>query len=605
MRLMVLFLLAWLFAKAQPGLTSVPEGPLHARGNKLLDSAGHVIVMKGAEMPGLNIASSYLTGVEAQTAAALSATTFSTIRLRWNMNVLRLPVSNWIDRADPAYLPRVAAVVRAANEAGLVVILAEYDDARAGSPSRLGLPTAEIGAFWKTWAAYFKDNPMVIFDVYNEPQAKNMPGHQQDIHSAPDWQFWLHGGTSSTGERAAGMQDLVDAIRSTGATQVIAVMGLSGSPGMQGFNADAYIQDPNILYEVHPRYAAGLTDAARDAQFGFVLSHFPLLAAAWGLTLDEDSAECQAIPADPELAEALVTETLAYFEAHHISWTASAFEPGKLILDFDSYYHTELGQGWTCGQPAWPPAGMGEVVRYYLWGVDDTNIVPVNGGSGSMAIAPDSLVVAYGIDLAKTTTSASQPSPALGGVRLRILDSAGAERFAQLLYVSPGLIHFIMPPDIAPGLATLTVLTEDGAGPNGKALIDRVAPGLFTAEGSGRGAALAFVLQGTSDGSARSLPLYRCTDGRCSTVPLQIAPGVSQQVMFLCTGIRNASSLLDFHMTVGGIPVPILSAGQSLDVPWNDQVTIQLGPELSGMGETDAILTVEGHTANAVRFNVQ
>lgn len=331
-------------------------------------------------MRGLNIASSHRTEIEAQTVAALNATTFSTIRLRWNMNALRLPVSHWIDRMDPAYFARVAGVIRAANQAGLVLILAEYDDAKAGHPSSLRLPTSEIATFWRTWAAQFKDNPMVIFDVYNEPQATKMPEHKDGIHSARDWQFWLHGGIATNGERAVGMQELVDGIRSTGATQVIAIMGLSGGPGMQGFDVNAEIHDPNIPYEIHPRHATDPTDAERDAHFGFLSSRFPLLAADWGVTLDEDSAECRAIPADPERAEALVTETLAYFETHDISWTASAFEPGKLILDVDSYYHTELGQGWVCGQSAWPPAGMGEAVRYYLWGVDDTNVVPVNGG---------------------------------------------------------------------------------------------------------------------------------------------------------------------------------------------------------------------------------
>lgn len=160
-----------------------------------------------------------------------------------------------------------------------------------------------------------------------------------------------------------------------------------------------------------------------------------------------------------------------------------------------------------------------------------------------MAIAPDSLVVADGIDLARTTAWASQQSPALGGVSLRIVDPTGAERFAPLLYVSPGLIHFIMPTDIAPGFARVTVIHDDGAGPDGKALIERVAPGLFTAEGSGRGAAVAFAIENTPEGSARRLPLYRCADGRCATVPLEIAPGVSTQVMFLYTGIATRALL--------------------------------------------------------------
>lgn len=58
-------------------------------------------------------------------------------------------------------------------------------------------------------------------------------------------------------------------------------------------------------------------------------------------------------------------------------------------------------------------------------------------------------------------------------------------------------------------------------------------------------------------------------------------------------------------MTIGGMPVPILSAGPSMDVPWNDRVTVRLGSELRGWERTDVILTIEGRTANALRLNVQ
>lgn len=607
MRTIGFVLMSCVLASAQPGPTPMPQGPLHTQGNMLLDSAGHVIVLKGTEMPGLNVAHPDPSGVETQTAAALTATTFSTIRLRWNMNALRLPVSSWIDGADPAYLPRVSDIVRKANAAGLVVILAEYDDLRAGAPSTAGLPAREVATFWKTWAAAFKDNPMVIFDVYNQPQPTYIPGHQDGTHSAGDWQFWLRGGRDTNGRQTVGMQGLVDAIRSTGATQVIAVMGLSGAPEMQGLDTRAYIRDANILYETHPRYDNDFTIADRDAHFGFLSSRFPVLAASWGLTLDEDSAECRAIPQEPDQAEALVNDTLAYFESHNISWIASAFAPGKLILDFDSYYHTELSQGWTCGQPAWPPPGIGEVVRYYLWGVDDTNIVPVNGGSGSLVIAPDSLVVAYGIDLARTTASvSSQPLPtALGGVGIRIVDSAGAVLLAPLLYVSPDLIHFLVPPETAPGFATVSVLNDDGTGPQGKMLIERVAPGLFTAEGSGRGAALAFEVRQTPDGTEENVPLYQCAGGRCTTVPVRIPPAGSAHVILLCTGIRSVSSPQSLLVTIGGIPVPIVSVGPAAELPWDDQLTVTLGPELRGLGETDVIFTADGRTANAVRLNVR
>lgn len=39
-------------------------------------------------------------------------------------------------------------------------------------------------------------------------------------------------------------------------------------------------------------------------------------------------------------------------------------------------------------------------------------------------------------------------------------------------------------------------------------------------------------------------------------------------------------------------------------MPWTDRLTIGLGPELGGLGETDLTFTVDGDLANAVRINI-
>src|SRR5256885_15489866 len=99
----------------------------------------------------------------------MNAHTFVVLRQRWNANAIRLPVASRIWRRDgQAYLDKVAAIVKLANDAGLVAVLAEF----GGS-----LPDADTAAFWKAWAAFFKDNPMVVFDVFNEPSTARIPGH--------------------------------------------------------------------------------------------------------------------------------------------------------------------------------------------------------------------------------------------------------------------------------------------------------------------------------------------------------------------------------------------------------------------------------------------
>jgi hypothetical protein len=85
----------------------------------------------------------------------------------------------------------------------------------------------------------------------------------------------------------------------------------------------------------------------------------------WDLKVD-DAGACSAIPADPAAVTKLVEANLEYFDAHQISWTVSSFEPGKLIKDFSFHDATTLENGWTCGQPVYPYAGLGRLVEGHL-----------------------------------------------------------------------------------------------------------------------------------------------------------------------------------------------------------------------------------------------
>src|SRR5438045_1733684 len=66
-------------------------------------------------------------------------------------------------------------------------------------------------AYWASVASFFKNDLGVVFDLFNEPH---------DI----GWDCWLHGCsvTDGTGSwQAAGMQTLLDAVRGTGARNVV------------------------------------------------------------------------------------------------------------------------------------------------------------------------------------------------------------------------------------------------------------------------------------------------------------------------------------------------------------------------------------------------
>ena len=94
-------------------------------------------------------------------------------------------------------------------------------------------------AFWTGVAGAFKDDRGVVFDLYNEPH---------DIA----WSCWLNGGCQVSGWNVAGMQQLVDAVRATGATNVLMVGGLGWSSDLTQWVANKP-SDPlnNLAASVH------------------------------------------------------------------------------------------------------------------------------------------------------------------------------------------------------------------------------------------------------------------------------------------------------------------------------------------------------------------
>src|SRR4029077_2042595 len=115
-----------------------------------------------------------------------SATSLSAIRLRFNMNAVRLPV-NVFDASEESFFQKLAVVVRRANSVDLMMILAAKEPGAA-------MPTRKSVEFWSRCAAYFKDYPNVIFDAFSNPLPAAVPRNLGDAHSAGGWRFWRSGG---------------------------------------------------------------------------------------------------------------------------------------------------------------------------------------------------------------------------------------------------------------------------------------------------------------------------------------------------------------------------------------------------------------------------
>ncbi len=476
MRLIVLPLLLVAAAHAHAPILPAVKGPLRTQANRLLDATGEPVILRGLTVPGLET-DAY------SNAAALNAATFGVIRLRWNLNTVRLPVSVALWKRDGVrYLDRVADIVRLANAADLVAVLAARED-----PSSAGLPSPDTLAFWREWAARFKDNPRVVYSLFHEPSARNVPGATAAERTAADWSFWLRGGTASGGQRAVGMQELTDAIRSTGAPQLIAVPAFHDRLGFQGLPDDLLVAGVNILYEAHPSYDFGFGDTVRQSAFGFLASREPLYAGEWGLELRGNTPGCTAFPRDVEQANRIVLDTAAYFEQRAVSWTAASFEPGSLVTDVTDYLPTTLDVPWNCDPTSNPRAGMGEALLLATTG-DPTGFgyigpdrIANSAGGPASPVAPGQLLSLFVEQLG--------PDPAIvtafGETGRLPVNAGGTEvRFdgvpAPILYAGAFQINVQVPYSLVPGTRSTMQVWFQGV-PSNRAVVDVVeaAPEIF------------------------------------------------------------------------------------------------------------------------------
>jgi uncharacterized protein (TIGR03437 family) len=224
------------------------------------------------------------------------------------------------------------------------------------------------------------------------------------------------------------------------------------------------------------------------------------------------------------------------------------------------------------------------------------------------ALAKESIVAAFGANLAAATQiAATVPLPTeLAGTTVQVTDSTGAARLAPLFFVSAGQINYQIPPGTATGEALVTVTNRAGDLAAGTLQIANVAPGLFTANASGRGLAAAVLLRVRANGSQQFEPVARFDERLNQIVPVPIDFGPPTDQLFLImygAGFRFASSLAAVSMQIGGANAQVLYAGPQGGFVGLDQLNVALSRSLAGRGTVDIALTVDRQAANVVQVN--
>jgi len=227
-----------------------------------------------------------------------------------------------------------------------------------------------------------------------------------------------------------------------------------------------------------------------------------------------------------------------------------------------------------------------------------------------MALASEAIAASHGTRLATSTIPATtNPLPTeLAGTTIKIKDSAGSERLAPLFFVSPTQVNYEIPPGTVPGASTVTITSGDGSVSTGVALVNAVAPSLFTANQNGQGVAAAVAMRVKADGSRSYEEIAQFDAAQKSFIarPLDVGPEDEQVFLILFgTGIRFRSSLSHVIATIGGAYAEVSYAAAQPGFVGLDQVNVLVPRSLAGRGEVDVLLTVEAQMANAVTFNIK
>jgi hypothetical protein len=181
----------------------------------------------------------------------------------WHVNIIRLPLcqDRWFGKAPEqkdggkAYRDLVQQAVNTCATQGCYILLdLHWSDCNEWGVNigQHSMPDTNSLAFWKDFAPVYANQPAVLFDLYNEPH---------DV----SWDVWQKGGTvrdrpngggggPARTYQAVGMQTLLDAVRATGASNVVVAGGLDWAYDMSGFLDGRQLSDPQgrgVIYANH------------------------------------------------------------------------------------------------------------------------------------------------------------------------------------------------------------------------------------------------------------------------------------------------------------------------------------------------------------------
>jgi hypothetical protein len=360
---------------------------IHVEGKNFKNGAGAVVQLRGANLMGMEYtaidgfspADPYPQLVEANW-AALHA---------WKANIIRVPlnedsylgiscvtaytgpgysppVTGATQNADPGnnYKTRLKQVVDRATAEGFYVILDLHLTAPDDSQNQVGSVTAQCGtaqnpvpdnshsvAFWTNVAMAYKGYPNVLFELFNEPyinQWYHFSGNEaaawQALRDGVQMDSYVPLWATAFGHtwQSAGMQAMLNAIRATGATNVILESGLDYSANLDSwltYKATDSLNQLAAVWHAYPAYGYAFTDPCYthpgwcdDRSYtnadAILAANYPVIVTEFG---DRNSAGTVGAPFASTLLPKLDTRGISY-----LGWTFTVATDTNNILIKDN-----------------------------------------------------------------------------------------------------------------------------------------------------------------------------------------------------------------------------------------------------------------------------